>query len=358
MSPQHDLKAIFFTDGLEVPASRYRCAQFFPYFREAGVDPTLSYSYGKLYNRIHGSRWSNLYKVATRAKRAAREALVPFSDFDVAVLQRTALPQSALPERFASWVDTVPQIFDFDDSLHLGPDGQTSPSRLRALHHAVKAADHVVAGNRWLADFAGVPDKTTVLPTVIDTSRYIPADKLEDDVVIGWMGTAGNFRFLRWVAPALESVLRRHPNTRVRIVSNADFLPLAGVPRVEQIRWSPDREIELLQSFDIGLMPLEDSPVTRGKCAFKMIQYMAVGAPVVVSKVGANVEVAEGAELGFLLDDWDEWADAVSELIEDPELRDEMGRAGRRRAVSDYSVESVLPRWLEILRRTARPHHH
>jgi glycosyltransferase involved in cell wall biosynthesis len=348
------VRAIFFTDGIEVPASRYRCEQFFPYFAKAGIDPTLSYAYGQAYNRVHRTPLGSAYKLASRLKRAARQMLVPFSDFDVAVLQRTAIPHTAAPERWAAKLGTVPTIFDFDDSLHLAAGGVDSPARAAAFREACEAADHLVAGNEWLAEFAARPDKTTVIPTVIDTDRYLPSPKLEEDLVIGWMGTAGNFPYLDRVADALKSVLRQYTNVRVRIVSNADFEPLAGVPRVEQIRWTPHREIELLQSFDIGLMPLEDSPVTRGKCAFKMIQYMSVGTPVVVSAVGANLEVARGTELGTLVRDWRGWEPALVDLIESPQMRKEMGEAGRRRAVQQYSVDAVLPTWIEILKRYGR----
>lgn len=344
------MRAIFFTDGVEVPASRYRCEQFFPYFAAAGIDPTLSYAYGRRYNQVHHTKLGPAYKLGSRLKRAARELLLPFSDFDVAVLQRTAIPQTALPERFVASVGHVPTIFDFDDSLHIGASGERSALREAAFRQAIESADHLVAGNEWLAEFAGRPDKTTIIPTVIDTDRYVPAEKIEDGVVIGWMGTSGNFPFLEQVVPSLQSLLRRYPELRIRIVSNADFRPLAGVPRVEQIRWTPTREIELLQSFDIGLMPLEDSLVTRGKCAFKMIQYMAVGRPVVVSAVGANVEVSRGADLGAVLDDWENWESALAELIDDEERRAEMGANGRQRAVAHYSVDAVLPTWLTLLR--------
>jgi glycosyltransferase involved in cell wall biosynthesis len=140
---------------------------------------------------------------------------------------------------------------------------------------------------------------------------------------------------------------------RVRLVSNADFEPLRGLDRVEQIRWSAAEEILLLQSFDIGLMPLVDSPLTRGKCAFKMIQYMAVGAPVVVSPVGANVDVMQGVEAGYLVDEFDEWSDALLALVDDAEARQRMGAQGRDRAVERYSIDAVLPTYLEIFEKLA-----
>src|SRR5690606_15523920 len=138
---------------------------------------------------------------------------------------------------------------------------------------AVRGATHVIAGNRYLADLANSPAKTTVIPTVVDTDVYRPIEDVSParPVTIGWMGSSGNFGSLRLIVPAVVKVLEALPNVRFRIVSNAPFHELQGVPKVEQIPWSRDREIALLQSFDLGLMPLENSEATLGKCGFKMI---------------------------------------------------------------------------------------
>jgi glycosyltransferase involved in cell wall biosynthesis len=361
------MKIVFTSEGVEVPASRYRCMQFFPHFEARGIDCGVVHGYGRLYNRVQGvPLWGSAYKVIARGKRALRTAAV--DDADLLFHQRTAFPQTAVPEWIAARRG-LPSIFDFDDSIFLGPGGARSRPREKAFRDAVRIADQCIAGNRYLAEVADAPDKTTVIPTVVDTDRYVPRrarqssasakkagpsrspDEHSDQVVIGWMGTAGNFPFLERVVPALRAVLHERRGARVRIVSNADFAPLSGVERVEQIRWSAAREVELLQSFDVGLMPLVDGPLARGKCAFKMVQYLAVGAPAVVSAVGANVEVMEGTRAGYLLDDFQDWRDALLKLVDDAELRAELGDAGRRRAVDAYSVKSVLPKYLEIFER-------
>lgn len=337
---------VYTSDGVENPATRYRILQFLPHFEAHDLTSEVIHGYGTLYNRVFDKRLIGAgYKVATRAVRAVRTAA---ASADVVFGQRTAFPQTAWPERLLRRRG-VPFIFDFDDAIFLGPGGVPSAARDQAFRDAVRIADHCIAGNPYLAEVASAPHKTTVIPTVIDTERYVPRtpSARRDDVVIGWIGTAGNFPFLARVADSLRTVLREHPHVRVRIVSNATFQPLLGVERVEQHRWSADSEIAQLQSFDIGLMPLENTPLTRGKCAFKMIQYMAVGIPVVVSAVGANVTVLGDAEFGYALEQFD-WVEALRTLIADADLRSTWGARARAHAVDHYSVAGVVPRYLEL----------
>ncbi len=346
------MNGVFLTDGIFVPASRFRCEQFFPYFRDAGINPTLRYAYGPSYNRAIHQWWGNPYKALCRLRRGVYQVAVP-SDTDFVFLQRTAFPQTAAFEKLLAR-RKIQTFFDFDDSLWVDGTGAISASRKKAFEVAVELADHLIAGNGFLAEQANRPNKTTIIPTVIDTNLYIPpANRSGDEVIIGWMGTAGNFPFLNRVVPALKTVLEMRPQARVKLISNANFDPLLGVDRVEQIPWTAAEEIAQLQSFDIGLMPLVDSPLTRGKCAFKMIQYMSVGAPVVVSNVGANAEVFGKRELGYLLDDFD-WVEALITLIDDATLRTEMGKRGRQRAVENYSITAVLPTYITLFEATKR----
>jgi len=267
-------------------------------------------------------------------------------------LQRPAIPQTAFPERLTHWLNPH-TIFDFDDSLWIGPNGRASKRRKSAFESIVETASSLIAGNEYLASVASRPEKTTIIPTVIDTDRYVPKERQPEAGVpiIGWRGTSGNFSFLKQLVPSLERVLDKGEAT-VRLVSNSTFAPLASHPSVEQIRWSAEREIELLQSFDIGLMPLVDSPLTRGKCAFKMITYMACGVPVVVSAVGANVEVFEGSNAGFCLDGFD-WDDPLLDLVQSPKKRQHMGDFGRRHVVEKYSIHAVIDDYTDIFERAS-----
>lgn len=345
------MRLLALCEGTTVPASRFRVAQFVEPWRALGIDVEVRYAYGDQYNRWAATRVGPLYKLATRLKR------IPWAgdadEFDVVFVQRPGLPQSALPERLLQAIN--PRIvFDFDDSVHLGPGGAPSPARERTLHGIIALSQAVIAGNAHLAELANAPDKTTVIPTVIDTDRYTPPSaRSGPQITIGWMGTSGNFPFLEHIVGPVRDVLQRRRDVSVRLVSNAEFAPLAGVERVEQVRWSAATEIDLLRSFDIGLMPLTDTPLTRGKCAFKMIQYMAVGTPVVASAVGANVEVFAGSPHGYCLREWSGWSDALLALVDDEAARRQMGEAGRARAVDTYSIRAVLPLYSSVFDRIA-----
>jgi glycosyltransferase involved in cell wall biosynthesis len=107
--------------------------------------------------------------------------------------------------------------------------------------------------------------------------------------------------------------------------------------------------VELLQDIDIGVMPLPDTPWERGKCGYKLIQYMACGKPVVASPVGVNSEIVRHGESGFLAETDAEWEEALTMLAADPGLRQRMGAAGRRRVEEEYSLQVQAPRLIELI---------
>lgn len=346
------MRVLFLAGGTQEPSSRFRAHQFFPHFEARGVQCVSRTAYGDGYHRWNATPLAGGYKLACRLKRGLQTLTA--TGFDLVFLQRTALPQTAWFEKAAAR-QGAKLIFDFDDSIFLGPTGEPDRHRERAFTDAVRVSRHVIAGNRFLAERAAAPEKTTVIPTVIDTDRFRPGEEGGDPerVVIGWMGTAGNFGFFPEIAPVIRRLLAEDPRLRFRIVSDAAYPELAGHPGVEQIRWSAKDEVRQLQSFDVGLMPLVDTPWTRGKCGFKLIQYMAVGRPVVASAVGANVEIVSPSGGGYLVTRPEEWHARLRELIADAELRRRMGAAAREHAVRHYSVRSVVDTHLDLFRQVA-----
>ena len=111
-----------------------------------------------------------------------------------------------------------------------------------------------------------------------------------------------------------------------------------------------ETEVADLQSFDIGIMPLPDNEWTRGKGGYKLLQYMAVGVPCVASPVGINKELIRDGENGFLATTEEEWYEKLSLLIDNPELRREMGRRGRAYVVRNHSFEAAAPKLISALK--------
>jgi len=340
------VKVLFLIEGWISPAPRYRVLQYLDFLEQQGVRFEVRALHGHRYPFF--VRWpiiGKIYKTLARARRwfQVRDA----GNFDVVLLQRLTLPfSSAVERRLYALNPNV--VFDFDDALYR-TENKADPRRMRVFREVVDGAARVIAGSRQLAEMAR-PD-TTVIPTVIDTGRYLPLDRDRNVLTIGWIGTYSNFPNLGDIATTLEDILNRYPATRLQIV--ADYKPELYLPRLEFVPWSGSEEIERLQGFDIGVMPLRDTAWNRGKCAFKLIQYMAVGIPVVASPVGANLDVVVDGETGILADDASSWSDALARLIEQPDLRLSMGSAGRDRCVAHFSVISQQQKFLDVLSESA-----
>ena len=347
------MRILFLTEGVTTPSSRFRVHQFVPHFEQLGVECAVRHGYDASYNRINQLPIAPLYKLASRIKRALHALEAP--RYDLIFLQRPALPISTLPEALLRALN--PHIlFDFDDHIAMTLSGQVDPRRAAVLEHACQISSHIIAGNDYLATLTHRPEHTTVLPTVIDTNLYTPRQPQAKTPgrprVLGWMGTAGNFRYINPLWPQIRRALDASPGWTMRLVSNTHN-PVFDHPRVEQITWSKETELDLLRSFDVGIMPLEDTPAAQGKCGFKLIQYMAVGVPVVASAVGVNVRLVEQGGAGALVRDPELWGEALLEMFSRDDL-DAMGLSGRAHIEQAYSIDSVLPRYMDLFERFAR----
>ncbi len=241
--------------------------------------------------------------------------------------------------------------YDVDDALWaLHPADQGKPGAqakaakiARRFAHTCAHVDLVIAGNAYLAGHAaGHQRNITILPTLLDTDAYTPNPAERPDLGplrVGWMGTSGNLWFLPDV---LRELAPHRERLEVRVVSDK---PYHG-EHEDMVRyepWSAEREVDQLRGFECGLMPLTDDEFTRGKCGFKILQYMACGAVPVASAVGFNREILAHGVDGFLVERPGQWAEAVLRLADDPELRRSMAEAARRTCVERFSLAAMAP---------------
>jgi hypothetical protein len=169
---------------------------------------------------------------------------------------------------------------------------------------------------------------------------------------IGWIGSSLTSAYLEPLRPALRALLDMMPLRIVLIGAASDAL--AGLP-VQRVSWSLDSEAAELARLDLGIMPLPDLPWERGKCGYKLVQYMASSLPVVASPVGANGDIVVRNETGFLAETPADWLAALTRLAQDPALRHRMGAAGRRRAERHYSLQARARELIEMLYNVAAP---
>lgn len=241
-----------------------------------------------------------------------------------------------------SW--PTPAVLDLDDAIWLrkprGPERGPEAGWWRRMKfdRTCAACDLVLVGNSFLADHARRnARRVEVVPTSVElsASRAAPGEGM----TVVWIGLPENLMYLEIVRPALERLARRHPRLRLRVVSSA--APEWTAPAVEPVPWTADGEVAALASADLGIMPLTDDDWSRGKCAFKILQYMAAGLPVVASPVGANLDAVVDGETGFLARTSADWERAVERLLLDPGLARRMGDAGRRLVAARYGRARV-----------------
>lgn len=187
-----------------------------------------------------------------------------------------------------------------------------------------------------------------VVPTVVDMARYQGrAERAAPKIILGWTGVSSNLPYLRSLEPMLVAVSRKVAFKLVLVANAGSQSPFSSDAfEVEMRAWSEHEEIAQLQEFAIGLMPLPDSEWARGKCGFKLIQYMAIGIPAVASAIGANISVVQDGADGFLAASQSEWEEKLLRLLQDSGLRAAMSARARHKIAREYSIEAWFPRWL------------
>jgi glycosyltransferase involved in cell wall biosynthesis len=350
------------TSGARTPSARFRVRQHIEPLHALGIDvhehvPRVPQSMpmpGPL-ARVR-RRWLGPVTGVWMAGHALSRvpALLAGRHADLVWLERSLAPG------FDGLVRTLrrPLVYDIDDAVWLeGMAGRGAPTLAR---HAAAA----IAGNQYLADWlSAYCPQVHVVPTAVDCARYAPrrAGGISSEgparFVIGWTGTSGNFKYLENIAPALAVALREIDGATLRIVADRrPELPALHGLAIEFVRWSPATEVTALRDADVGLMPLADDAWTRGKCSYKMLQYMALGVPTVVSPVGMNRDVLGQGESGLAATTHDEWVDALRVLAHDQRLRDRLGATGRAVVQAHYDVPVVAAQLARVFQAVATGH--
>ena len=340
-------------------SSRMRGHQYLPWLEDAGIEVTHTTLFSDVYVRGLQRNTKSPPEVF-RAYAGRVQALLASRKFDLLWIEKETLPW--LP----AWIEkmllpsAVPYVLDYDDAVFHHYDGHRSPSVKAVLagkHPALmQGAALVVAGNVYLAEFAqraGAPN-VEVLPTVIDLARYpaIRPKRAEGGVppCVGWIGQRSTASFL---APYASLFQRLASDGLARVAAVGIDAQALGLP-MESTPWTEQTEVASIASFDIGIMPLLDGPFERGKCGYKLIQYMACGLPVVASPVGVNRRIVEHGVNGFLAETPEQWEQALLTLLADADLRERMGHAGRQKVAREYAIQVTGPKLAALLQDAAK----
>ena len=331
-------------------SSRLRSLQYLPYFQSLGwqVDPVPFFSQAYLRNLYAAqSTWKEVLLAYVRRFKALTRA----GRYDLVWIEKEVLPFfPAVAERILKAL-RIPYVVDYDDALfHRYDLHRLWPIRAvlgRKIDAVMRHASLVVAGNQYHVDRArgAGARRVEIVPTVIDLDRYpapVPRSETADrPLVVGWIGTPKTSCYLHPLKSVFASLQSRFNARFVAVGASKESL---GDLPVEPWPWTEATEVESISRFDIGIMPLDDSPWERGKCGYKLIQYMACGLPVVASPVGVNEQIVDHGSSGFLAGTSAAWAEALETLCAAANLRQQLGRAGRDKVEQTYCLQVTGPK--------------
>jgi glycosyltransferase involved in cell wall biosynthesis len=342
----------------QAPSQRFRFEQYFEALTTHGhryrVAPFLSEATWRILYKP-GQLWAKARGIAGGfARRAALLAQVPA--YDYVFIHREASPVG--PPVF-EWVISKLLgkriIYDFDDAIWLANTSEANKIAARVKwHHKVddicRWAYKVSCGNGYLANYArAFNPRAVVNPTTIDTvhlHNQVRDQAAPGRLVIGWTGTHSTMKYLDQIVPVLAQLEAEELEFEFRVISNQP--PAFSLASLVYQPWRKETEIADLLGFHVGLMPLEDDPWAKGKCAFKALQYMALGVPPLVSPVGMNTEVVQHGQNGFVCTTPAEWEASLRQLLANADLRQQLGAAARTTIEQRYSVVANTPNFLGL----------
>ncbi|MCK5367150.1 MAG: glycosyltransferase [Cyclobacteriaceae bacterium] len=338
------------------PSQRFRFEQYFEILKENHFQFDMEPFWSE-------KGWSLLYqqnqmagKVMALLRGYFKRFVLLFRirGYEMVFIHREALPLGPpIIEYVISYIFKKRIIYDFDDAIWLpNTSEQNSLAGLLKYHrkvkHICKWSWKVSCGNDFLADYARkFNDRVYINPTTIDTLYHKPKTKTSSNqqIVIGWTGTHSTTKYLMPLVSILKELGNKY-SIKIMIISNQK--PDWDVDDYNFIVWNKEKEIEQLDKIDIGIMPLDDSVWEKGKCGFKALQYMALGIPAVVSKVGINNNIIDHGINGFLCRNTEDWLRYLSDLISSESLRKSIGEQGRKKVIEFYSVQSNADLFLSL----------
>lgn len=339
-------------------SSRLRMLQYGEALQRQGIETSLAPFFEQPYlERLYSGRSTLGPTLAAYVRRIGQ--LYVAGQADLFWLEKEALPWLPWGFERALLPRNVPLVIDYDDAIF----HRYSLHRYSVVRHLLArkcdklmaSASLVTAGNRYLADQAKAAGavRIEIVPTVVDIMAYKmrPKAVFAKSASIGWIGTPSTWT--EYIVPMMPTLIKAAEAAGARIVAVGAGRAAKAHPLLDNQPWSEDTEVARIHEMDVGIMPLTDTPWARGKCGYKLIQYMACGIPVIASPVGVNSEIVEHGVNGFLASSDAEWGEALNTLLNDPTLRARMGQAGRRKIAREYSLQIWGPRVAEMLRSAA-----
>ncbi len=349
----HQKKSVLFIvpyPEKKAPGQRFRFELFLNSLNKAGISyqvkPFLrDRAYEVIFRKGH-----LLHKLSAVISGFIRRLvqLASSMSYDFIYIYREATPVGPPWWEWTMHVFGKKVIYDFDDAIWLKDDNEKRfPGSLKwkqKVPRICKWSYKISVGNAYLHSYAEkFNPRAEIIPTVVDTAHHTPGLNNHSILTIGWTGSHSTLPYLDSVMPVLRKL---HEQADFRFIIIADQDPGFSDEFVEFRKWNIETEIKDLKEIDIGIMPLPDSPWAKGKCGFKLIQYLALEIPAVASDVGVNRKILGDA--GYICSSNEEWENALYQLLNNKKLRNEMGISGRKFIEENYSLMAVEEKFIGL----------
>jgi processive 1,2-diacylglycerol beta-glucosyltransferase len=256
-----------------------------------------------------------------------------------------------------------------DDFLTLDTRGMSrfTAERCESVRLLLREADQVLVTTAELGrSVVDYNPHIVVLPNMLD-ERLLLGGRLatpfaEQRLVIGYMGTRTHDDDLLLILPALKTLAQTYPG-------RLEFQLIGGVARNDTWESLADLPLRVLDlnpaeteyplfmlwftgrvRWDIALAPLADDPFNRCKSDVKFLDYSAIGAAGLYSRVPAYAGSVTHRETGWLVENTTAaWVEAVETLIMNAPLRERIAHKARAYLYSERIVARAAKHWLTAL---------
>ena len=337
-------RILFFTKYTSKgPSSRYRTYQYLDYFREDYECLVFPFFDDKYIEKLYSGRSVSFFRIIYYYLRRIWKLLTNVKKSDILFIEYELIPY------FFAWAETclklcgVKYVVDYDDAIFHNYDMSKNLFIRELLHNkipkVIRLANHVITGSPYLTAFAAIYNtKVSEIPTSIVFEKYNDFKPLSQNssFVIGWIGSKSTSSNLLIVKDALKSFRQNHINVIFRFVGIDD--ETAKTLDVTSVKWFENNELQELNSFNVGIMPLKDNDFNKGKCGFKLIQYMACGKPTISTPLDANVKINRNKKNLHATTN-QEWLQAFEQVYANQSYFSEVGRENKKDIADYYSVE-------------------
>ena len=183
-------------------------------------------------------------------------------------------------------------------------------------------------GRRFLVGYVGVMGRQEGITYLLEAARLIVREHGRDDVQFTLVGSG----------PELESL--RHASRQLGL---DEFVTFTGRVPDEQL-------LDVLNTADVCVNPDEHNAMNDKSTMNKIMEYMALGKPIVQFDLSEGRVSAQEASLYAKPNDARDLAHKILELLDDPARRERMGSYGRRRVEQELSWPHEVPKLLAAYR--------